>query len=250
VTFRVILWLLAGSAIGIAGRLCPAANVEKSGSAAGVAWTSGSQQIAARKICIERSVSVSPETATAVSWPAAGILSTHIAGKFTSSFCCAERVAFRKSPILVGSPARSISALALAGHEELDGDYPDLMESDAKVRRYSFTGRVWDGAGYVDIDLEFRASASRPYYRQSLIEFVITDQSSQPLVVDWDLAGQITRSEQSYFTESPKGSPQRQTTRVFHTIEPPVPAGGIAVVKTASGNVLAQFRVDGFKTRR
>ena len=249
-SFRIVLWLLAGSAGGIAAGVCPEASVEKAGSAEGVSWTSGSRRIAARKICIERTVSTPAATsATEVSWPAAGILSVRISGKFTSSFCCADRVTLRKSPLLAGSPARPVPALALVSHEELDGDYPDLMEPDAKVRRYSFTGRVWDGVRYVDIDLEFRSSASRPYYKRSLIEFVITDQSSEPLVVDWDLVGQITRSEQSYFTESPKGSPQRQHTRVFHTSEPPVPAKGLAIVKTASGKLLAQFRVDGFGTR-
>jgi hypothetical protein len=248
VILRIIFGLLIPGSNLFAGNVCPAGTIENSGTLNGVSWSTGSQKVVAGKICIENTVNVGSRPAK-VSWPAAGILEAEVSETLVSAFCCADRVEPRGASLQVGSPARNIAAKVLRPHEELDKDYPDLIEPDAKIRRYSYRGRLWDGGSSIDVDLEFRAAASRPYFRQSLFEFVITDQSSEPLVIEWDLIAGIAHPDRNYFTENPPGSATRQKSYVFHTSGRPAPAEGIAVVKRADGKVLARFSVAGFTSK-
>ena len=165
-----------------------------------------------------------------------------------AAFCCFEKVHAGNRSLTYGSPPRTVPARAYAGHFEDEGEYGDLIEPDAKIRQVSLAGRVWNGERFIQLDLDLRASASNAHYKESMYQFVITDQSSEPLAVEWDLMTRI-KPERSFFKESPKGQAFRQSTYVFYTDGRPAPAQGVIQVRTADGKSLGHFAADGFLDR-
>jgi hypothetical protein len=248
---RLTAWLsglvILSASPALARGVCPDSTVEKSGSAGDISWASSVRRISPDLVCTQQQITSSKlDGPVQVDWPAAGILTVQITGQFVSSFCCSEKVQLQKAPLTYGLSGTTVEALAHIEFGEPDDDYPDLIEPGAQVKRSSFQGRVWDGSKYIDLDVEFSAAASYPHFQQSLFQFIVTDQSSEPLVVEWDLLQRMNRIMRPYFAENPKESKQRQSTYVFFAKVHPSPAHGVVEVRTSGGKLLGRFAVDGF----
>ena len=150
-----------------------------------------------------------------------------------------------KSTLRYGEPQKAVEALVQTGAPDDDEDYPDLIEDDAKTRRSSFVGDLWDGAQYVHVDIEFLASASYAHLNQSVFQFVIVDRSSQPVIAEWNLLAEMSKTMQPYYSRTPE-SGRRQQVYVFFAKRRPSPAPGNVLVKTAGGKFLARFAAAGF----
>ena len=237
--------LMCCALLGYSDDACPAAVVRESAEAPGLSWTSGKGPAGGDRICTRQQVtSTKADVPLALMWPAAGILSAQIGAHFASSLCCFERTAVKESTLQYGTPARSIETHVHRGTEVESDEYPDLIEDDARTERSSFIGRLWDSSKFVDVDIEFRASASYAHLNQSVFQFVIIDRSPQPITAEWDLPANMSKTMQPYYTRTPGG--YRQDIYVFFAKKRPSPAHGVVAVKTAGGNLLGRFRADGF----
>lgn len=181
-----------------------------------------------------------------VAWRAAGVLDAKISGGFVTAFCCSEEVELRKDSLQYDEPTRkNMETFVHVGLRGDNDDYPDLIEPDAKIKQSLFAGRLWDGSRYLKVDIELRASASHPHFGQSVFEFVIADQSPEPLRVEWDLLQEMSRKMKPFSTETP-GTGYHLTTYVFFAKEQPTPRTGVVTLRTAAGKLLGRFAVEGF----
>jgi hypothetical protein len=230
--------------------LCPKANTGKSGTSGNLAWASGTGPAAGGRICVKQQVTTSEtNTPTAVAWPVGGILSAIVSGRFVGSFCCSEGIDLQKAVLkydAAGSAMQAVDTEVNAVIFDPGEDYPDLIEDDAKTKRSAYAGNVWDGSKFIKLDIELRASASYPHFNQSVFQFVIIDQSPEPVTIEWNLLIDMGKTMQSYFTGTPEGSKYRQSTYVFFGKQRPSPAHGIVEVKSSGGKVLGRFSADGF----
>ena len=243
--------LLVSAALVYGADVCAQAVTQNSGTARDLSWSSSKQQLEPDKICTQHTITSSkPGRPLPVAWPEAGVLETNITGRLVAAFCCSENVAARTEPLRYGAPAKTVQTSVLVGEIEPSEEYPDLIEEDAKSMRSTFTGDLWDGGKYVRLDLELRVAAANPHLEQSVLQFVVTDQSSEPVVVDWDLVGKLSKTLNPFFTETPKDRNYRQSTYVFFAGERPAPARSVVVVKTATGRLLGRFMVNGFTLQK
>lgn len=244
---HIVTAVVFSAALGYA-ELCPKAVMKQSGELPDVSWASGAQPSGKGKACTQQQVtSLSPTQPMPVHWPAAGILEAKIGGRFVSSACCADEVKTQKAVLRYGlETSKTLETFLEVGSSAESDDYPDLIEPDAKMKLTSFTGSVWDGAKFVRIDLELKASASHPHFNQSVFEFVIADRSSEPLVVEWDLVETMNREAKSFVTNNPEGTPYRLSNFVFFAKERPAPQRGEVKVKNGGGKLLGRFAADGF----
>jgi len=228
--------------------VCSKANVEKSGKAAEISWSSGTARVSSEKICTRQQLaSADSGEPLAVAWPETGVVSARVRGTFTISFCCAEDLEEKTATLRYGPANKSLDTVLQAAEEDDDdGEYPDLIEEDAKSIRTSFTGDLWNGSRYVRVDIELRAAASHPHFNQSVFQYTVIDQSSEPVTVEWSLPAELSKTHEGYVSGPPEGSKARQLTQVFFGKEQPGPAHGTVDLKTADGKLLGRFTARGF----
>jgi hypothetical protein len=226
--------------------VCPQAEGLTSGGAGDVSWAIGRQQMQSDRVCTRHTVTAAAAGAPlSVAWRKSGVLAVDISGRFVVSFCCAERVETQTDVLRYGA-GRTMRASALEAENDDSADYPDLIEEDARVLRTALVGEVWDGSKYVKLDLELRAAASHPHVNQSVLEFVVTDQSSEPVTTEWDIVQKLGAKVKPFFSATPKNRGYRQTTYVFFSSERPAPAQSEVLVKNDAGKVLGRFAINAF----
>jgi hypothetical protein len=241
-------------AIGLAygGEVCSQPETAQSGSSPELSWASFTKQLAPKKICTQQEITPNSPAPLSVGWPGAGILEASITGRFAVAFCCLEETAVRKDSLRFGAPPKTLPTRVIvgAGDPDRDDEYPDLIEDDAKSIQTLFKGSVWDGARLVKLDLELRAAASHPHLKQSVLQFVVVDQSSEPVSVEWDLVRKLSATVKPFFTETPKDRSYRETTYVFFAGNRPAPARSLVEVRTGAGKLLGRFAVGAFTMKR
>lgn len=232
-----------------AGEVCSQPVTVQSGSSAEVSWSSARKQLAPKKICTQQEITLKAASPLPIAWPGAGILQAGIVDRFLIQFCCLEETRERKDSLRYGTPQMTLGTrlIMAAGDPDKDDDeYPDLIEDDAKSIQTQLQGSVWEGTRSVKLDLELRAAASHPHLKQSVLQFVVVDQSSEPVSVEWDLVRKLGTTIKPFFTETPKDRGYRETTYVFFTGNRPAPARSVVEVKSGSGKVLGRFAVGAF----
>lgn len=248
---RTLASLVFCAALAWADSVCPKPGDEQSGANAEISWTSGIQRVRPERFCLRQQVtSIDDATPVPVVWPAAGILSAAIGGPFTRSFCCDEVHELQKEVLKYGASSKTLNTTVYTGTPDMDDDYPDLIESDARTQRTALAGKLWDGSKYVTVNIELRASASHPHFNQSIFQFVIIDQSSEALSLEWNLVETLSKTIEPYVSGNPEGGQHRQTTYVFFGKEKPAPACGILEIRTSAGKSLGRFVVDGFCNKK
>jgi len=236
-----------------AAGVCSQAVTSQSGSSPEISWSSATRELAPKKICTQQEITTRSAPPVAIAWPGAGILAASIADRFVVAFCCLEETVARKDSLHYGAPQKTLPTrvITAAGDPDRDKDeYPDLIEDDAKSIQTLFKGSVWDGTRLVKLDLELRAAASHPHSKQSVIQFVVIDQSSEPVSVEWDLVRKLSAVAKPFFTETPKDRGHRETTYVFFAGNRPAPARSVVEVKTGSGQLLGRFAAAAFTMKK
>ena len=243
---RVPAVLFCFAWLAISDDACPKASMAASNGTPELSWTSGTGRIGADRICTRLAMSrQNADAPLPVAWPAAGIISAEIGARFTSSFCCFESATTEMSTLHYGNGLGSVETHVHSGVEAEGDEYPDLIEDDARTKRSSFVGKLWDGSKFLDVDVEFRASASYAHLNQSVFQFVTIDRSSQPVVLEWNLLKDLSKTMQPYYSRGAEGA-ARQEIYVFFAKKRPSPAEGIVELKTAGGKLLGRFGADGF----
>jgi hypothetical protein len=74
----------------------------------------------------------------------------------------------------------------------------------------------------------------------------VTDQSSEPVTVEWDIVEKLSTTFKPFFTATPKSRSYRQTTYVFFASVQPAPSQSVLVVRTDAGKPLGRFVVSSF----
>lgn len=230
------------------GEVCSQPVTAQSGNSPEVSWSSASKQLAPKKICTQQEIAPKSASPLAIVWPGAGILQATVADRFLVGFCCLEQSTVRKDSLRYGTPQLTLATrlIAAAGDPDKDDEYPDLIEDDAKSIQTLFKGSVWDGSRPVKLDLELRAAASHPHLKQSVLQFVVVDESSEPVSVEWDLVHKLSATAKPFFTETPKEKAHRETTYVFFSGKRPAPARSVVEVRSRSGTILGRFAVAAF----
>jgi len=228
--------------------VCPKAAIGKSGTATEMSWTSGTGRVSPEKICTRQQLtSANAGEPLAVAWPETGIVSARIKGTFTISFCCAEGLEEKTETLRYGPDNKPLDTVLQAAEEDDDdGEYPDFSEEDAKSIRTSFTGELWNGSRYVKVDLALGAAASHPYRNQSVFQFTVMDQSSEPVTVEWSLPTEMSKTRQGSYVPVLLEGKARLATQVFNGKDQPAPARGTVDLKTADGKLLGRFTARGF----
>ena len=244
IPLSAMLFCVAGSAF--ADDACPRASLTDSAKTADLSWTTGTGRSGTDRICTRHQISrTAADSPLAMAWQEAGVLSAQIGPGFVSSFCCFEAAEVEKSTLRYGDPPKSLEARVQSGAADDDDNYPDLIEDDAKSRRSSFIGKLWDGTQYINVDIEFLASASYAHLNQSVFQFIIVDRSSQPVIAEWNLLAEMRKTMQPYYSRTSEGG-RRQAVYVFFARQRPSPMQGNVTVKTGGGKLLGRFIAAGF----
>jgi hypothetical protein len=224
---------------------CPNSVLGQSADIPDLSWATGVGKFGGRICTRQRIATKNQDRPLAVEWPGAGIISAEVGGRLTSSFCCFEQSQTKAATLKYGAPRKEIETRIDSGIENDSEEYPDLIEEDARTMRSSYTGKLWDGSEFVDIDIEFRSAASYPHLNQSVIQFILIDRSPQRLKLSWDLQVNLSKTMAPYYTGGEEGG-RWQDIYVFFGKKRPAPARGVVEVRTAEGKPLARFTAAGF----
>ncbi len=226
--------------------MCPPGGSAERGETPGVLeWQSASHALAKDRYCFANQVRNLGAGPLSVRWPDAGIDRAAVAGRLEVSFCCTagERVAASK--LWAGTPEDLLAIHMRREPEEGSADreegYPDLIESDARVKNYSIRGSLEASGATVQVDLTLKCSASR-FADRYAYQFAVTDRSLVPLKVDWDLLRQMGEVAKPSVQTIPNG-----TAYLFLSDRTPDEAEGFLEIHTRTGASVARFRLDGYR---
>jgi len=229
-----------------AADVCPPGGSAEQGAAPAVLeWRSTAHALARDRYCFTNQVRNLGPGPLAVRWPDAGIDRAAVAGQLEVAFCCTSAARTAASQLWMGAPEKPLAIHMRREPEEGSADreegYPDLIESDARVKNYSIRGSL-DAAGVaVQIDLTLKCSASR-FADRYAYQFAITDRSPVPLTVDWDLLRHMREVAPPSVQTIPGGAAY-----VFLSDRTPDEAEGVIDIRTKAGVMVARFRLDGYR---
>jgi hypothetical protein len=229
--------------------VCPPGGPAEQGVVPGVLeWHSAAHALAKDRYCFANQVRNLGSAALPVRWPDAGIDRAAVAGQLEMTFCCASSERSAASNLWIGMPEKPVAirvrSEAEEGGAERDEGYPDLIESDARVKNYSIRGSLDAAGATAQIDLTLKCSASR-FADRYAYQFAITDRSPVKLTVDWDLLRRMRDVARPSVQTIPGG-----VAYVFLSDRTPEEAEGIIDIRTKDDAPLARFRLDGYRPSR
>ncbi|MFY9727980.1 MAG: hypothetical protein WAJ87_20975 [Bryobacteraceae bacterium] len=232
-----------------AATVCPPGGPAEQGGVPGVLeWHSAAHGLAQDRYCFANQVRNLGSTALSVHWPDAGIVRAVVAGQLEMAFCCAPAESSAASKLWIGTPEKPLAIRMRREAEEGGADreegYPDLIESDARVKNYSIRGSLDSAGATVQIDLALKCSASR-FADRYAYQFAITDRSPVKLTVDWDLLQRMREVARPSVQTIPGG-----VAYVFLSDRTPEEAEGVIDIRTKDGGPLARLRLDGYRPSR
>jgi len=229
-----------------AADVCPSGGPSERGAAPGVLeWRSASRTTAKARYCFANQVHNLGAAPVPVRWPDAGIDRASVAGQLEVAFCCASAERTAASQLWIGAPEKSLAVRMRREPEEGSADreegYPDLIESDARVKNYSIRGSLAAGGATVQIDLTLKISASR-FADRYAYQFAIADRSPVALRVNWDLLNEMERVARPSVQTIPAGSAY-----IFLSNRVPEEAESVIEIRARDGAPVARFRFDGYR---
>lgn len=232
-----------------AANLCPPGGPAEQGAAPGVLeWRSAARALAKGRYCFANQVRNLGSAPLTVRWPDAGVNRAAIAGQLEMAFCCAPGERSAASRLWVGTEDKPLAIRmrreAEEGGADREGGYPDLIESDARVKNYSIRGSLDAAGAIVQVDLTLKCSASR-FADRYAYQFAIADRSPVKLTVDWDLLQRMRDVAHPSAQTIPGG-----TAYVFLSHRAPEEAEGVIDIRTKDGTAVGRFRLDGYRPSR
>jgi len=242
------LWIASFLALSSAqaAEVCPAGgSAEQDAVPAVVEWRSTAHALLKDRYCFANQVRNLGPVPLLVGWPDAGIDQAAVAGRLEVAFCCASAARTAPSRIWTGSPQKALAIRMRREPEEGSADreegYPDLIESDARVKNYCIRGSLDADGTAVQVDLTLKCSASR-FADRYAYQFAVSDRSAVPLRVDWDLLRQLRETVKPSVQPIPGGA-----TYVFLSAHTPDEAEGIIEIRTKTGAPAARLRLNGYR---
>jgi hypothetical protein len=237
------LFLIAAAAsLACSADLCPPGQASPAGEVPGaVAWRSYRTEFRPGKFCIANEIRNEAKNPLEIVWKDAGVEHALVRGQLQMAECCFDGVAKSKSTLQYGGKSLEVTieraaGEGLASHEE---GYPDLIEEDARVRTVSIRGTLSAGGTDVRVDLLLKCSASQ-FAKQYAYQYSITDRSSDPVEVEWDLLAGMRKQAAPAVQVTPSGK-----TYLFLSDREPAEAEGRIEIR-AKGGTVAALRLDGF----
>ena len=229
-----------------AADVCPAGGSAEQGAVpATLEWRSTVHALLKDRYCFANQVRNLGAVPLPVRWPDAGIDHAAVAGRLEVAFCCTSAARTAPSRLWTGTPEKALAIRMRREPEEGSADreegYPDLIESDARVKNYSIRGTLDAAGATVQIDLTLKCSASR-FADRYAYQFAVADRSPVPLAVDWDLLRQLRETVKPSVQSIPGGA-----TYVFLSPRTPDEAEGIIEIRTKAGALAARLRLDGYR---